>query len=119
MLQSSTQGNIRPLGPRLFGSPLALHKSLPHTPQSPCHIYRSDTALGSISDCWSRSFHFLCRYLHETEQQSVLWLISFQLAVMVKSIHHYGVYFSYVALLIVSNYQGHQEKLSVSEKTLF
>lgn len=69
VLKSSTQGNTRPLGPRLFGSHLAPHTPLPHTPQSPCHTHRSDTALGSISDCGCRSFRFLCRYLHETEQQ--------------------------------------------------
>lgn len=82
MLQSSTQGNTRPLRPRLLGSPLALRTPLPHTPLSLCRKHRSDTALDSISDCGSRSFHFLCRYLHETEQQltSVLWVTPFQLA---------------------------------------
>lgn len=65
----STQGSTRPEAPQWSHSRLALHTPPPHTPQSPCHTHRLDTALGSISDCWSRSCHFLCRYLHETEQQ--------------------------------------------------
>lgn len=65
VLRWSTRGNTRPRGPRLLGSPLAPHTPLPHTPQSPCRTHRSDTALGSTSDCGSRSSRFLCRYLHQ------------------------------------------------------
>lgn len=71
VLQPSTRGSTRPVGPLRSGSQIDPHTPRPHKTPSPYHTHRLDMALASISDCWGRLCRPLCRNLHEKEQQ--LW----------------------------------------------
>lgn len=118
----STRDSTRPLGSLRSGSHLYPHTPCPHKPPSPFHTNRLDTALGSISDCWSRVCHPLYRNLYDKEQQ--LTSVSFSVSAVynivgIRSLkHHCGLVVYGFALLLCQFYWRKQYDLPLLVKQL-